>query len=69
MTIDTTKWNSTLTLGGSGDTAVTILASGATQFLGFGTASGTGSTGEVSWNTTKITADHGHCCKLVMDIL
>ena len=40
----------TLTLGASGDTVQ--LGSGAT-------AAGFGSTGEVSWNTTKITADPG----------
>ena len=44
----------TLTLGASGDT-VTIPA-GAT-ISNLGTAAGFGSTGEVSWNTTKITAD------------
>ena len=44
----------TLTLGASGDT-VTI-PSGAT-ISNLGTAAGFGSTGEVSWNTTKITAD------------
>ena len=41
----------TLTLGASGDTVT--LGSGAT-------AAGFGSTGEVSWNTTKITADPGN---------
>jgi len=46
----------TLTLGASGDT-VTI-PSGAT-ISNLGTAAGFGSTGEVSWNTTKITADPG----------
>ena len=40
----------TITIGASGDTV--SLASGAS-------ASGFGSTGEVSWNTTKITADPG----------
>ena len=47
----------TLTLGASGDT-VTI-PSGAT-ISNLGTAAGFGSTGEVSWNTTKITADPGN---------
>ena len=47
----------TLTIGASGDT-VTI-PSGAT-ISNLGTASGFGSTGEVSWNTTKITADPGN---------
>ena len=42
---------STLTVGQSGDTVT--LACGAT-------AAGFGSTGEVSWNTTKITADPGN---------
>jgi len=47
----------TLTIGASGDT-VTI-PSGAT-ISNLGTAAGFGSTGEVSWNTTKITADPGN---------
>ena len=46
----------TVQLGDSGDT-ITIPA-GAT-ISNSGTASGFGSTGEVSWNTTKITADPG----------
>jgi len=46
----------TVQLGDSGDT-ITIPA-GAT-ITNNGTASGFGSTGEVSWNTTKITADPG----------
>ena len=46
----------TVQLGDSGDT-ITI-PSGAT-ISNSGTASGFGSTGEVSWNTTKITADPG----------
>jgi hypothetical protein len=45
-----------LTLGASGDTV--IIPSGAT-ISNQGTAAGFGSTGEVSWNTTKITADPG----------
>jgi hypothetical protein len=47
----------TVQLGDSGDT-ITI-PSGAT-ISNSGTASGFGSTGEVSWNTTKITADPGN---------
>ena len=47
----------TVQLGDSGDT-ITIPA-GAT-ISNSGTASGFGSTGEVSWNTTKITADPGN---------
>jgi hypothetical protein len=46
----------TVQLGDSGDT-ITIPA-GAT-ITNSGTAAGFGSTGEVSWNTTKITADPG----------
>jgi len=46
----------TVTLGDSGDT-ITI-PSGVT-ITNSGTAAGFGSTGEVSWNTTKITADPG----------
>jgi len=46
----------TVQLGDSGDT-ITI-PSGAT-ITNSGTAAGFGSTGEVSWNTTKITADPG----------
>ena len=46
----------TTQLGDSGDT-ITI-PSGVT-ISNSGTASGFGSTGEVSWNTTKITADPG----------
>ena len=46
----------TVQLGDSGDT-ITI-PSGVT-ISNSGTASGFGSTGEVSWNTTKITADPG----------
>ena len=44
----------TVTLGDSGDTI--SIAAGAT-ITNLGTAAGFGSTGEVSWNTTKITAD------------
>ena len=44
----------TVTLGDSGDTFT--IPSGAT-ISNAGTAAGFGSTGEVSWNTTKITAD------------
>ena len=47
----------TVTLGDSGDT-ITI-PSGVT-ITNSGTAAGFGSTGEVSWNTTKITADPGN---------
>ena len=47
----------TVQLGDSGDT-ITI-PSGVT-ISNSGTASGFGSTGEVSWNTTKITADPGN---------
>ena len=47
---------SSLTLGSCGKT-ITIPA-GAT-ISNLGTAAGFGSTGEVSWNTTKITADPG----------
>jgi hypothetical protein len=46
----------TTTLGDSGDTFT--IPSGVT-ISNSGTASGFGSTGEVSWNTTKITADPG----------
>ena len=46
----------TVTLGDSGDTFT--IPAGAT-ISNSGTASGFGSTGEVSWNTTKITADPG----------
>ena len=46
----------TVTLGDSGDTFT--IPSGAT-ITNSGTAAGFGSTGEVSWNTTKITADPG----------
>ena len=47
-----TKCGTTITMGASGDT-VTI-PSGAT-ISNLGTAAGFGSTGEVSWNTTKVT--------------
>jgi len=46
-----------VTLGDSGDTFT--IPSGAT-ITNSGTAAGFGSTGEVSWNTTKITADPGN---------
>ena len=46
----------TVTLGDSGDSFV--IPSGVT-ITNSGTAAGFGSTGEVSWNTTKITADPG----------
>ena len=46
----------TTTLGDSGDTFT--IPSGV-SITNQGTASGFGSTGEVSWNTTKITADPG----------
>ena len=47
----------TVQLGDSGDT-ITIPAGA--SITNSGTASGFGSTGEVSWNTTKITADPGN---------
>ena len=47
----------TTTLGDSGDTFT--IPAGVT-ISNSGTASGFGSTGEVSWNTTKITADPGN---------
>jgi hypothetical protein len=47
----------TVTLGDSGDTFT--IPAGAT-ITNNGTAAGFGSTGEVSWNTTKITADPGN---------
>jgi hypothetical protein len=47
----------TVTLGDSGDTFT--IPSGVT-ISNAGTAAGFGSTGEVSWNTTKITADPGN---------
>ena len=47
----------TTTLGDSGDTFT--IPSGVT-ITNSGTAAGFGSTGEVSWNTTKITADPGN---------
>ena len=47
----------TVTLGDSGDTFT--IPAGAT-ISNLGTAAGFGSTGEVSWNTTKITADPGN---------
>ena len=46
----------TTTLGDSGDT---ISIPAGVTITNAGTASGFGSTGEVSWNTTKITADPG----------
>ena len=46
----------TVTLGDSGDTFT--IPAGVT-LTNSGTAAGFGSTGEVSWNTTKITADPG----------
>ena len=47
----------TVTMGDSGDTFT--IPAGVT-FTNSGTAAGFGSTGEISWNTTKITADPGN---------